>query len=239
MPVNRQWFPDHPSHYGLREGSVACFGVIDAPRPTTAAELLGDSTIGTAFRLASASVWPGLTISMLPRNTAPSSITRELLEDLKRRGLEPPPKLAVGDGALGFWAALRKVYPTTREQRCWVHKTANVLDKLPKSMQSKAKQALHDIYLAASRADAEKAFDDFATLYEKKFPRAVECLRKDREELLTFYDFPAEHWVHLRTTNPIESVPASWSRLYHELDPGNRQAVSRMIRHLARMSKRR
>ena len=147
--------------------------------------------------------------------------------------------MAVGDGALGFWAALRKVYPTTREQRCWVHKTANVLDKLPKSMQSKAKQALHDIYLAASRADAEKAFDDFATLYEKKFPRAVECLRKDREELLTFYDFPAEHWVHLRTTNPIESVPASWSRLYHELDPGNRQAVSRMIRHLARMSKRR
>ena len=119
---------------------------------------------------------------------------RELLQDLKRRGLEPPPKLAVGDGALGFWAALRKVYPTTREQRCWVHKTANVLDKLPKSMQGKAKQALHDIYLAASRADAEKAFDDFGTLYETKFPKAVKCLRKDREPLLAFYDFPAEHW---------------------------------------------
>ena len=116
---------------------------------------------------------------------------RELLQDLKRRGLEPPPKLAVGDGALGFWAALRKVFPTTREQRCWVHKTANVLDKLPKSMQGKAKQALHDIYLAPSRADAEQAFDDFGTLYETKFPRAVECLRKDREPLLAFYDFPA------------------------------------------------
>ena len=134
---------------------------------------------------------------------------RELLQDLKRRGLEPPPKLAVGDGALGFWAALRKVYPTTKEQRCWVHKTANVLDRLPKSMQSKAKQALHDIYLAPSRADAEKAFDDFATLYEKKFPKAVECLRKDHEELLAFYDFPAEHWGHLRTTNPIESTFAT------------------------------
>ena len=105
---------------------------------------------------------------------------RELLEDLKRRGLEPPPKLAVGDGALGFWAALRRVYPTTREQRCWVHKMANVLDKLPKSMQGKAKQALHDIYLAASRADAEEAFHSFEALYGKKFPRAVGCLRKDR-----------------------------------------------------------
>ena len=132
---------------------------------------------------------------------------RELLEDLKRRGLEPPPKLAVGDGALGFWAALRQVYPTTKEQRCWVHKTANVLDKLPKSMQSKAKQALHDIYLAPSRADAEKAFDDFGTLYETKFPRAVECLRKDREELLAFYDFPAEHWGtcgrRIRSSRPL------------------------------------
>ena len=112
----------------------------------------------------------------------------ELLEDLKRRGLEVPPKLAVGDGGLGFWAALQKVYPTTREQRCWVHKTANVLDKLPKSMQGKAKSALHNIYLAESRTAAEGALDHFAGLYEVKYPKAVACLEKDREVLLTFYD---------------------------------------------------
>ena len=133
----------------------------------------------------------------------------ELLEDLKRRGLEVPPKLAVGDGGLGFWAALQKVYPTTREQRCWVHKTANVLDKLPKSMQGKAKSALHNIYLAESRTAAEGALDHFAGLYEVKYPKAVACLEKDREVLLTFYDFPAEHWGHLRTTNPIESTFAT------------------------------
>ena len=110
---------------------------------------------------------------------------------------------------MGFWAALRKVFPATREQRCWLHKTANVLNKLPKSMQGKAKQALHDIYLAASRQTAEKALDRFKNLYEKKFPKAVECLEKDRKVLLAFYDFPAEHWVHLRTTNPIESTFAT------------------------------
>ena len=118
----------------------------------------------------------------------------ELLEDLKRRGLEVPPKLAVGDGGLGFWAALRTVYPTTREQRCWVHKTANVLDKLPKSMQGKAKGALHEIYLAESRTAAQGALDHFAGHYEAKYPKAVACLKKDRAALLTFYDFPAEHW---------------------------------------------
>ena len=164
---------------------------------------------------------------------------RELLQDLKRRGLEPPPKLAVGDGALGFWAALRKVYPTTKEQRCWVHKTANVLDRLPKSMQSKAKQALHDIYLAPSRADAEKAFDDFATLYEKKFPKAVECLRKDHEELLAFYDFPAEHWGHLRTTNPIESTFATIRlRQRRTKGCGSREASLTMAFMLARQAER-
>ena len=134
---------------------------------------------------------------------------QELLEDLKRQGLELPPKLAVGDGAMGFWAALRKVYPATGEQRCWLHKTVNVLNKLPKSMQGKAKKALHDIYLAESRQTAEKALDRFKNLYEKKFPKAVECLEKDRKVLLAFYDFPAEHWVHLRTTNPIESTFAT------------------------------
>ena len=164
---------------------------------------------------------------------------RELLEDLKRRGLEPPPKLAVGDGALGFWAALRRVYPTTREQRCWVHKTANVLDKLPKSMQGKAKQALHDIYLAASRADAEEAFHSFEALYGKKFPRAVGCLRKDRQELLTFYDFPAEHWVHLRTTNPIESTFATVRlRQRRTKGCGSREASLTMVFMLARQAER-
>ena len=164
---------------------------------------------------------------------------RELLEDLKRRGLEPPPKLAVGDGALGFWAALRRVYPTTREQRCWVHKMANVLDKLPKSMQGKAKQALHDIYLAASRADAEEAFHSFEALYGKKFPRAVGCLRKDREELLTFYDFPAEHWVHLRTTNPIESTFATVRlRQRRTKGCGSREASLTMVFMLARQAER-
>jgi putative transposase len=134
---------------------------------------------------------------------------RELLLDCKARGLLIDPKLAVGDGALGFWKALPQVYPTTREQRCWVHKTANVLDKLPKRLQPKAKAMLHDIWQAATRADADKAFDLFVATYEAKYPKASECLRKDRVELLVFYDFPAEHWGHLRTTNPIESVFAS------------------------------
>jgi putative transposase len=134
---------------------------------------------------------------------------RELLLDCKARGLLIDPKLAVGDGALGFWKALPQVYPTTREQRCWVHKTANVLDKLPKRLQPKAKAMLHDIWQAATRADADKAFDLFVATYEAKYPKASECLRKDRAELLVFYDFPAEHWGHLRTTNPIESVFAT------------------------------
>lgn len=134
---------------------------------------------------------------------------REVLLDLKHRGLETPPELAVGDGALGFWAALEEIYPSTRSQRCWVHKTANVLNYLPKSLQGKAKAALHEIWMAPSRAEAEKAFDRFMQTYEAKYPKAVACLVKDREALLAFYDFPAEHWVHIRTTNPIESTFAS------------------------------
>ena len=165
---------------------------------------------------------------------------RELLEDLKRRGLELPPKLAVGDGGLGFWAALRKVYPTTREQRCWVHKTANVLDKLPKSMQGKAKRALHDIYLAASREAAVEAFDAFVALYDKKFPKAVSCLEKDRDALLTFYDFPAEHWGHLRTTNPIESTFATVRlRQRRTKGCGSREASLTMAFMLVRQAERR
>ncbi len=134
---------------------------------------------------------------------------REVLLDLKRRGLVEAPKLATGDGAMGFWEALEEVYGSTRAQRCWVHKTSNVLNYLPKSSQAKAKQALHEIWMAETREKAEKAFDSFLETYEAKYPKAAHCLLKDRVELLAFYDFPAEHWVHLRTTNPIESTFAT------------------------------
>ena len=134
---------------------------------------------------------------------------RELLLDLQNRGLAVAPELAVADGALGFWKALGELWPTTREQRCWVHKTANVLNRLPKSLQGKAKRALQNIWMAETRTDAEAAFDTFAEIYDTKYDKAVECLTKDRDVLLAFYDFPAEHWKHLRTTNPIESTFAT------------------------------
>jgi putative transposase len=132
-----------------------------------------------------------------------------LLLDCKARGLVIDPELAIADGALGFWKALPQVWPKTREQRCWVHKTANVLDKLPKGQQSKAKEMLHAIWMAASRAEANQAFDLFLGTWQAKYPKATDCLAKDRDALLAFYDFPAEHWLHLRTTNPIESVLAT------------------------------
>ena len=128
-----------------------------------------------------------------------------LLRELKRRGM-PAPKLAIGDGALGFWAALRQVYPETKEQRCWVHKIANVLDKLPKRVQSRAKDMLHEIMYAPDRASAIEDIQRFVHEFQAKYSKAVECLLKDQDELLTFFDFPAEHWIHLRTTNPIESA---------------------------------
>jgi len=130
---------------------------------------------------------------------------REVLLKLKSRGMNVP-QLAVGDGAMGFWAALEEVYPGTRHQRCWMHKTMNVLNCLPKSLQPKAKQALHEIWQANTREDAQKAFDLFLTTYEPKYPKAVLCLEKDREELMAFYDFPAQHWQSIRTSNPIEST---------------------------------
>jgi putative transposase len=130
----------------------------------------------------------------------------ELLTDVKSRGVTIDPKLAAGDGALGFWKALPKVFPKTKEQRCWFHKSGNVIDKLPKRLQPGAKEKLHEIWMADTREAANKAFDLFIETYQAKYPKAVECLAKDREELLAFYDFPAEHWIHLRTTNPIESV---------------------------------
>ena len=133
---------------------------------------------------------------------------REVLLKLKSRGMNVP-QLAIGDGAMGFWAALEEIYPQARQQRCWMHKTMNVLNCLPKSLQPKAKAALHEIWQAATREDAEKAFDLFLKTYEPKYPKAALCLQKDRDELMAFYDFPAQHWQSIRTTNPIESTFAT------------------------------
>ncbi len=134
---------------------------------------------------------------------------RELLLDLKRRGLDVSPELMIADGALGFWKAAGEIWPKTAEQRCWVHKTANVLAKLPKSQQPKAKRSLQEIWMAETKAAAEAAFDAFLESYALKYEKAADCLAKDRDTLLAFYDFPAEHWKHLRTTNPIESTFAT------------------------------
>ena len=134
---------------------------------------------------------------------------KELLVDLKARGLSIAPEVAVGDGALGFWKALEETFPATRHQRCWQHKTLNILDKLPKSVQPNAHRDLREIWLAEHRAAAEAAMQIFAEKYAPKYDRAVDCLLKDRDALLTFFDFPAEHWTHLRTSNPIESAFAT------------------------------
>lgn len=133
----------------------------------------------------------------------------EVLNQLQSQGLTIPPKLAIGDGALGFWNALTKVWPTTQHQRCWVHKTANVLNKVPKSMQPKIKANLQDIWMAESRNSANKAYDLFVKNYAVKYKKATDCLIKDKDEMLAFYDYPAEHWIHIRTSNPIESTFAT------------------------------
>ncbi len=134
---------------------------------------------------------------------------REMLESLKIRGLVTPPKLAIGDGALGFWKALSKVYPSTKRQRCWVHKTANILDKMPKKVQLKAKSLIHEMYMAETEENARGAYKHFVNVYESKYPRAVNCLTKDEDDLFSFYGFPGIHWIHIRTTNPIESTFAT------------------------------
>ena len=153
-----------------------------------------------------------------------------LLLDCKARGMKVDPLLATGDGALGFWKALPQVCSTTRIQRCWVHKTVNVLDKLPKSQHGAAKKMLHNIYLAETRAQAEKAFDLFLEGFGAKHSKATECLAKDRSELLAFYDFPAEHWMHLRSTNPIESVFATVRlRTYRTKGSGSALACETMV----------
>jgi len=159
---------------------------------------------------------------------------RELLLDVQARGLTVAPAVATGDGALGFWAALAKVFPTTRPQRCWVHKSANALNKLPKSVQPKATQALHAIWMAETRAMAHQAFRQFVDTFGAKYPGAVACLEKDRDVLLTFYDFPAEHWRHLRTSNPIESTFSSVRlRTAKTRGAGSRMACLTMVFKLA------
>jgi putative transposase len=163
----------------------------------------------------------------------------EVLEDLKSRGLRVGPELAVGDGALGFWKAVKKAYPKTRWQRCWVHKTANVLNHLPKKGQAAAKKLLQQIWMAAARKDAETALRSFESTYGAKYPKAVECLTKDREALLAFYDFPAEHWIHLRTTNPIESTFATVRlRTEKTKGAGSRLACLTMVWKLAQAAER-
>jgi transposase-like protein len=164
-------------------------------------------------------------IAMIDGHRESAQSWKELLLDVKRRGLVTAPKLAIGDGALGFWKAIAEVFPATKEQRCWVHKTANVLDKLPKNKQAKAKNMIHQIWMAETREAANKAFDAFLEDYQAKYPHAADCLAKDREVLLAFYDFPAEHWRHLRTTNPIESTFAT-IRLRHRRTKGSGSRIA-------------
>lgn len=173
-------------------------------------------------------------IAMLDGQRESETSWTQLLLDLKDRGLTEAPRLATGDGSLGFWIALSKIFPQTWHQRCRVYKTMNVLDKLPKSQQSAAKAMLHEIWMSAKRADATRAFDRFIKVFGGKWPRAVQCLEKDREALLAFYDFPAEHWQHLRTSNPIESTFATVRlRTYRTKGPGSREAGIAMAFKLA------
>ncbi len=157
-----------------------------------------------------------------------------VLRELKRRGLSSAPHLAIGDGALGFWGALREEFPQTREQRCWVHKTANILDKMPKSVQPDAKKLIHEMYLSPTLKDAKSAFKEFKKRYAAKHPKAVECLTKDEDVLFAFYDFPAEHWIHIRSTNAIESTFATVRhRTRQTKGCGSRNATMSMVFKLA------
>jgi transposase-like protein len=164
----------------------------------------------------------------------------EMLLELKSRGLEVGPSLAVGDGGLGFWAALREVYPGVAEQRCWVHKTVNILDKLPKGVQSKAKKMIHNMYLAETKKSALAAYRLFVKTFKDKYPKAVQCLEKDVDELFTFYNFPAAHWQHIRTTNPIEST-FSTVRLRSKRTKGcgSREATLMMVFKLTKEAQKR
>lgn len=169
-----------------------------------------------------------------------SASWEEVLTKLRQRGLQNGPKLSVGDGALGFWNALAKIYPDCQHQRCWVHKTANVLNKVPKGMQPKLKQGLHEIWMASTKKNAEKAFDNMLECFEPKYTKAMECLRKDRTELLAFYNFPAEHWVHIRTTNPIESTFATVRlRSKRSKNCGSRETTLTMVFKLMECAEKR
>ena len=165
---------------------------------------------------------------------------REVLLDLRRRGLAIAPSLAIGDGALGFWAALREVFPETGEQRCWVHKTANILDKMPKKIHPSVKKLICEMYMAARLADALEAFERFGRLYGAKYPKAWECLHKDKDALFTFFRFPAELWLHIRTSNPIESACATVRlRTVRTKGSGSRLATLTMVFKLAAEAQRR
>ena len=165
---------------------------------------------------------------------------QDLLLDLRRRGLKQLGKLAIADGALGFWQATSKVYPGIAQQRCWVHKTANILDKVPKKIQPQVKKMIHEMYLSDTKSDALQVFEDFVSLYGAKYPRAVECLVKDKEALFAFYDFPAEHWQHLRTTNPIESTFATVRhRTRQTRGCGSVETITSMVFKLALQAEKR
>ena len=164
---------------------------------------------------------------------------REVLLSLKARGLKKAPKLAIADGALGFWSAAAEVFPTTRGQRCWVHKTANVLEKMPRSVQSKAKRMIHDIYRAETKKEGLRAYDHFVESFRAKYPRAVECLEKDKGAMFEFYDFPADHWKHIRSTNVIESVFATVRLRTHKTKGcGTRVATLTMVFKLVQEASR-
>jgi len=200
---------------------------LDPERPCLLA-LMGALEDGTKELVA---VWDGI------RESKASWL--EVLRDLKARGLAEAPKLAVGDGALGFWAALEEEYSRVREQRCWVHKTANVLDKLPQSVQPYAKKLIHEMYLAPTKEKALEAYRRFLSEYEAKYPKATDCLRKDEDVLFAFYDFPAEHWMHIRTTNPIESAFATVRhRTRQTKGCGSRSATLMMVFKLAMQAER-
>ena len=165
---------------------------------------------------------------------------KDILLKLNDRGLKSPPKLAIGDGALGFWKALEEVYPETKWQRCWVHKTANILDKLLKSKQPEAKVDIHEIYNSETKAQAQQAFDRFLKVYSDKYPKAAQCLKKDRDKLLNFYDFPGKHWSHIRTTNPIESMFATVRlRTKRTKGCGSRIATLTMVHQLSLAAQKR
>jgi transposase-like protein len=164
---------------------------------------------------------------------------KDFLQSLKARGLTIDPMLAIGDGALGFWSAVEEEFPRCRHQRCWVHKTANILDKMAKSVQANAKRMIHEMYMSPTKDLALKAYNDFIEHYSPKYPAACKCLEKDKEQLFNFYDFPAEHWVHIRTTNPIESTFATVRhRTRQTKGCGSRIATLTMVYKLARMAEK-